>query len=334
MTRRAQALHGIAFLLATGLVLAEPFGYAVNSDDPSDDAFSLVRLDLATGDYSLVGDTGYIDVEGLAFAPDGTLYGVDDATKTLLTIDLETGQATPVGAGEGNLGLPTGPDQGRDFGLSFDVDGTLWLSSDVTGEVWQVDRDTGALTAIVTASGNTVAGFENGDGKSHSGSQPHLTGMASCGDRLYGISVSGEQSLYRSDRDPYEIQLVGPLGAGLEFDDGGLSFDDSGTLWGIADRSTFREPGASETTLLEEPSIIFTVDTATGAATETATTVVGVENLAVAPPGSCASDQGGGGNQGPGSGHPIPAQSSAGLAFLVLTLALGAWPALRRVGAI
>ncbi len=114
-------------------------------------------------------------------------------------------------------------------------------------------------------------------------------------------------------------------------------FDDSGVLWGIADRSTFREPGASETTLLEEPSIIFTVDTATGAATETATTVVGVESLAIAPPGSCASDQGGGGSQHPGHGdpgHPIPAHSGAGLAFLVLALALGAWPALRRVGVI
>jgi hypothetical protein len=326
MTRRAQALHGIALLLAASLSQAEPFGYVVNSDDPSDDAFSLVRVDLATGDHTVIGDTGYIDVEGLSFSSDGTLYGVDDATKTLLTLDLDTGQATPVGGGDGNLGLPTGPDQGRDFGLTFDAAGTLWLSSDVTGEVWRVDPDTGELTPVVTASGSMATTSAGGDGKSHSSTQPHLTGMASCGDTLFSISVNNGQSLYRAERDPYEIEEVGPLGAGLEFDDGGLSFDANGTLWGIADRSTFQEPGTSETTVLEEPSIIFTVDPTTGAATETGSTVVGVESLAIASPDSCA--QGQGGNHNPT--HPIPAHSGAGLALLILALGLGAWPAVRR----
>lgn len=325
MARRAQALHGIALLLAASLLQAEPVGYVVNSDDPSDDAFSLVRVDLATGDHTVIGDTGYIDVEGLAFAPGGSLYAVDDATKTLLTIDPETGQATPVGSGDGNLGLATGPEQGRDFGLTFDPDGTLWLSSDVTGEVWRVDPDTGELTPVVTASSGTATTSAGGDGKSHSSSQPHLTGLASCGGPLYGISVSNGQNLYRMNRDPYEIQEVGPLGAELEFDDGGLGFDADGTLWGIADRYTYQEPGTSETTVLEEPSIIFTVDPDTGAATRTATTVVGVESLAIASPGACAPGQG---SHNPT--HPIPAHSGAGLALLILALGLGAWPAIRR----
>lgn len=326
MTRRAQALHGIALLLAASLSQAEPFAYVVNSDDPSDDAFSLVRVDLATGDHTVIGDTGYIDVEGLAFSPDGTLYAVDDATKSLLTLDLDTGQATPVGPGDGNLGLSTGPDQGRDFGLTFDATGTLWLSSDVTGELWRVNPDTGELTSVVTGSGSATSGYDGGSGKSHSTSQPHLTGLASCGDQLYGISVNDEQNLYRMETDPFGIEEVGPLGAGLAFDDGGLSFDGNGTLWGIADRSTFQEPGTSETTVLEEPSIIFTVDPGTGAATETATTVVGVESLAVASAGACAQGQGGSHNPT----HPIPAHSGAGLALLILALGLGAWPAIRR----
>lgn len=328
MNRRAQALHGIALLLAAGLLQAEPFGYAVNSDDPSDEAFSLVRVDLATGDYTVVGDTGYIDVEGLAFSPGGTLYGVDDATKTLLTIDLDTGEATPVGPGDGNLDLSSGPEPGesRDFGLTFDAGGTLWLSSDVTGEVWRVDPATGDLTPVVTASGGVATSFDGGDGKSHSSSQPHLTGLASCGGRLYGVSVSGEQNLYRMNRDPYDIQQVGPLGAGLAFDDGGLGFDGNGVLWGIADRSTFQAPGATETTVLEEPSIVFTVDPSTGAATRVAETIVGVEALAIAPPGPCPRTQDGGQH----TNHPIPASSGGGLALLVLALGLIAWPALRR----
>lgn len=328
MNRRAQALHGIALLLAAGLAQAEPIGYVVNSDDPSEEAFSLVRVDLATGDHTVVGDTGYIDVEGLAFGPDGTLYGVDDATKTLLTIDLDTGQATPVGPGDGNLGLSSGsePGESRDFGLTFDPDGTLWLSSDVTGEVWNVDPDTGELTPVVTASGDVAASFDGGDGKSHSSSQPHLTGLAACGDKLFGISVNEEQNLYRMSRDPYEIEQVGPLGAELAFDDGGLGFDGVGTLWGIADRSTFRPPGSSETMALEEPSIIFTVNPSTGAATRQATTIVGVEALAIAPAGSCPRSQ----DDGQQTNHPIPAGSGAGLALLVLALGLVALPALRR----
>lgn len=326
MTRRAQALHGMAFLLAACLAQAEPIGYVVNSDDPADDAFSLVRVDLSSGAYTVIGDTGYIDVEGLAFSPDGTLYGVDDATKTLLTIDLETGQATPVGSGNGNLGLPQGLENSRDFGLTFHRSGTLWLSSDVTGEVWRVDPATGALDLVVTSSGGGSASYDGGDGKSHSGTQPHLTGMASCGNRLYGISVNGEQSLYRMERDTFAIEQVGSLGAGLQFDDGGLSFDGSGILWGIADRSTFRPPGASEPNVLNDASIIFSVDTATGAASQVATTVVGAESLAIAPPGPCPQGQ----DQGQVLTESIPVSTPAGLALLILALALGAWPALRR----
>lgn len=320
MTRRAQALHGMALLLAACLAQAEPIGYVVNSDSPEDDAFSLVRVDLATGAHTVLGDTGYIDVEGLAFGPGGTLYGVDDATKTLLTFDLETGEATPVGSGNGNLGLPQGLENSRDFGLAFDFHGNLWLSSDVTGQVWRVDPETGALQEYVSGSG-AAATTADGDGKSHSATQPHLTGLAACGTNLYGISVGENQRLFRLRTDPPGMDEVGALGAALQFDDGGLAFDGAGRLWGIADRSTFRPPGASEPNALNEASIIFTVDSSTGTATRESTTIVGVESLAIAPPTFCLQDQ--------ALSHPIPAHSRTGLAFLILALGLGAALAFR-----
>lgn len=321
-TWRAQALHGICLCLAVGLAQAAPFGYTVNSDSPGDDAFSLVRVDLATGDYTVIGPTGYIDVEGLAFSADGVLYGVDDITKTLITINLETGQGTPVGSGNGNLGLPAGPGEPRDFGLTFDADGTLWLSSDVTGQVWRVNPDTGVAQEAMAGTGAAVSA-SNGDGvKSHATSRPHLTGLAACGSDLYGISVGGEQRLYRIRRNPVSAEIVGALGAGLEFDDGGLAFDASGDLWGIADRSTYQPPGASEPDVLDQPSIIFRVDPRTGGASRVAETVIGVEALAIIAPGDCLQEQ--------AQAIPVPATRAGALALLALALLGLGWRASRR----
>ena len=64
---------------------------------------TLYRLDLATGQATPVGTgIGFNDVEGLAFAPDGTLYGVADgtagsgsaSTDFLIRIDTATGTGT------------------------------------------------------------------------------------------------------------------------------------------------------------------------------------------------------------------------------------------------
>lgn len=315
MNRRAKALHGIALLLAACLAQAEPFGYVVNSDSPESNQFSLVRVDLASGSHTFIGSTGYADVEGLAFAPDGTLYGVDDATKTLLTFNLSTGEATPVNNTNGNLGLPTGLENFRDFGLNFDFSGNLWLSSDATGELWQVDPETGALTTLVPASGNAVATADGDGSKNHATVHPHLTALASCGNQLFGVSVGGEQVLYRAPTGSGNFQAAGPLGANLTFDDGGMDFDSNGTLWGVADRSTYRPQGSQEPNVLNEPSIIFTIDPGTGAASRVATTVVGVEALAVAPPAPCLDDQ--------SQAHRMPATSPTGLALMIIVLSVG-----------
>ena len=73
----------------TGALAAAPMGYSINADSPTGNADSLYRIDLATGEETRIAQVRAlgqvrIDVEGLAFAEDGTLYAVDDDTLTTM----------------------------------------------------------------------------------------------------------------------------------------------------------------------------------------------------------------------------------------------------------
>jgi hypothetical protein len=79
--------------------------YAISSRDGRDD--HLIRINPTTGAATVIGPTGVSTMEGLAFAPNGVLYGStgthDQVTPTsdrLWTIDPATGSATLVGAFE------------------------------------------------------------------------------------------------------------------------------------------------------------------------------------------------------------------------------------------
>src|SRR5690349_4044030 len=95
-----------------------PIAFTVQSD--GDD--QLYRIDLATGLATPVGFVGFADVEGIAFNPlTNVLYGVDDATQQLITINVNTGAGTAVGS----LGLPS---LDVNPGLRFDNFGNLFMS--------------------------------------------------------------------------------------------------------------------------------------------------------------------------------------------------------------
>ena len=71
---------------------AAPVGYSINADSPTDNADSLYRIDLATGAETRIAPVRAlgltrIDVEGLAFAADGTLYAADDDTLTFFPLN-------------------------------------------------------------------------------------------------------------------------------------------------------------------------------------------------------------------------------------------------------
>ena len=116
----------VAAGLLAGMAASAATGFVVNSDDLGVRDFdSLHRVELSTGQAIKVGavrvnenSAPFADVEGLAMSPEGLLYGIDDASKTLVRIDLQNGQAAAVDGREGNTGLPR--TSNFDFGLTFD----------------------------------------------------------------------------------------------------------------------------------------------------------------------------------------------------------------------
>lgn len=300
------ALTAAALVAAPG-VFAFP-GYVVNSDDPSPSNFdALHTIDFLSRQATKVGEVRrasnappYADVEGLAFSPDGVLYGIDDATNTLLIIDQSTGIAQPVNGSEGNTGLPRTVN--FDFGLTFDCQGVLYASSDSRRTLYRLDRNTGVAT---------VVGSEGALGA-------QITGLAARYDGVYGIGSSGDENLYRINTNNGTATLIGPLGAGLRFTDGGLDFDAQGGLWGIADMTG--------ETLTPVPSILFRIDVNTGAAVVMGNILSGVESLAIAPP-PCSAPQ------GPALPPAIPTMDRSGLLGLILALLLSGWWARRFTSA-
>lgn len=266
-------------LAAPVSVLAEPVGYAVGSGGPGFGGSSLLyRIDLATGQSTLVGPIGFVDVEGAALAPDGQLYAVADAgaacegacggTDLLLRIDPATGAGTLVGP----LGLAgQGTDGNLDYGLATTCSGQLWLTADTTGQLWEVDPSTGATRLV----GNTGAA---------------LSGLAAWGGLLFGVSVAPDPALYRIDPATAVATRIGALGLPLAFFDAGLDFDAGGVLWATIDYFTPPDdlPPA-------ERNDIARIDVATGAATLAAAVLgagsgldtVQMEGLALAGGAGC-----------------------------------------------
>ena len=66
--------------------------YSINSDSGTQDEDSLYSIELESGAIDRVGSVSpaKMDVEGLAFAPDGTLFAIDDETLTLFPLDRAT----------------------------------------------------------------------------------------------------------------------------------------------------------------------------------------------------------------------------------------------------
>jgi DNA-binding beta-propeller fold protein YncE len=107
----------------------------------------LATIDAKTGHATMFGvPVENLNVMGLEFAPDGTLYAVGDANSasptfnTLYAVDQKTGAFTAVGS----TGIP-GPDFIMD--LAFDAGGTMYGAS--FRGLFTIDRKTGTATKVV-----------------------------------------------------------------------------------------------------------------------------------------------------------------------------------------
>ncbi len=306
----------VVILTASTLLCAQPYGYSINSrGDFTDDnrVFALWRINLASGDAEYVGWTGqgnFTDIEGLAFDSAGRLFGVDDDQNTLVRVGTQTGNAIPVGGALHNMGIPVGVSM--DFGLTITCEDELLVSSAATSELFRADINTGELEKI-------------GD------MGVRIVDLATIGHAIYGIGLGTDgngstvaPNLYRVDPVDASTELVGALGnQARPYNQAGLAADADGQLWAITDRN--RVFGDSDTQA--RPSDILRIDSDTGQAERVAETIVGIESLAIEPPGQCESVNGGGEpTRSDDDAEPIPFMSDTGRWLMVLLLAgLAVW---------
>ncbi|MDT8439059.1 MAG: hypothetical protein RQ729_08645 [Wenzhouxiangellaceae bacterium] len=312
MSRVARIASALALTGAAMLAHGEPMGYAINSrGNLTDDQMHVLwQIDLATGSSRRIGKVGnFIDVEGLAIGADGTLYGADDSSKTVFTINLNSGFPSALGGVISNMGVPLG--QALDVGLTATCDDQLLLVSDVERSLFRVDRASGQISRIGSA-GSLAA---------------PITDIAARAGELYGIGEGLDGSgraaspdLYRIDIETATATRIGALGPQVApYANAGLAFDDQGRLWAVTDR----RQGDN----LDLPSQIIQIDPETGAALAVRDAdLVGFESLAIAPPSGCADDEQANADAPPA----IPASSPWSLALMALVLLLaGRWTLLR-----
>ena len=165
-----------------------PLAYSVNSDSGSADQDSLYVIDLATGVEELKGklvtgipEDARRDTEGLAISSDGTLWGVDDESRTLFPINKDFGF---VKISEESPLTHFPPQQqfigGHDFGLTFSCDNTLYIVSVQTRTLHKLNMDgssevigtqgaLGANISAIAANGNPARLYGLGNGTFENG---------------------------------------------------------------------------------------------------------------------------------------------------------------------
>lgn len=270
--RRASKLAAIVALSMCAFgTQAEPYAYVTNTDAEANPiSYRLLKVDLATGSSQVIGRMGFFDVEGLAMAADGTLYGVSDQSpKTLFTIDTSFGRGTAVGSGNNNLGVAgegVGSFDSLDLGLAFTCDGRLWMSSDTTGKLWEVNRNTGAARLV----GNMGA---------------KISGLAGTADALYGVGIESDRGLFKINVDTAQATRVGQVPNLAPYVDAGMDVDSAGNLWAVLD---YDPPPDSRPGDSGKQSDLVKINAQTGAFTYVSKTFPEVEGMAIGRVPACA----------------------------------------------
>jgi plastocyanin len=162
--------------------------YGSTGGDNANGGGRLWLIDVTTQTPSLIGDTGFDRLAGIAFDSNGTLYGVSGGAVnpcTLLTIDPTNGNATVIGP-------ISDPTLGVD-GLRFNSQGVLY------GAAWDTVNSVGKLLTIDPSNGNVLSSLTllgNGDS--------FCAGIAfSLLDILYGSRGNGSRN--------EDIDLIDPV---------------------------------------------------------------------------------------------------------------------------
>jgi hypothetical protein len=238
---------------------AQVTGFAVTSDaSNAATADRLHSIDLQSGTATMIGPLGpgFEDVEGLAFDQQSNLFGIDDATKTLVAIG-QTGRASALGTGIGNTRLAVGESNAQDPSLAFNCRNELFVLTKNSRSLYRGSASTGVLDLIGSA-GAAV-------GK--------ITDITFRGEELFGL---GDDALFVINTMNGTTRQIGSFAAGISFSEGGgLSVDSSGKLWAIAE--------VRKADLSLDQSAIYQIDPMSGVATRVSSTLAGIESLSIGP---------------------------------------------------
>jgi hypothetical protein len=329
MMRRSFRVLVVVVVSALGLIGvggsppagAAPAGFVTLGDDGG---CVLATLDLDTGLGTAIGDPQPFDCTDLAFAPDGTLYGLaetDGNTAQLVVWNTTTGNGTIIGSIDA---LTTNGQQG---GITFTKEGALYallVEPGLNGEVgaaatacpdgdfdgptclFGVDpTNTSTPTFIGQTAEGRVGGLDVGC------TAPAVT-LASSG--LIDLGSSSGEEIGPLNHGPGENAILTsvdlatgagtPIGSGIG-DDAlirSLAYDATEALWGVGYDPTINPDALADPDAVEDPprvqqvdDRVYTIDPATGVATEHAELIIdGVDmddedanGLAIAP-AACA----------------------------------------------
>ncbi len=298
---------------------AEQWAHSVNSDSQSNDMDSLYWIDLENGGDQLRGplDSGdvynHYDTEGLAFAPNNTLWGIDDGSQSgyLILYPINTYGSVNFNNVISLTGLPT--NGSNDFGMTFSCDGSLYVTSVNTKTLYSVDLADGSAD-IINAEAIGSLGV-NISAIAASSDPPILYGLGN--GQLEGGGVDSP-NLYSIDISTGLATMIGPLGNLVDdYEEGGLAFDSDGDLWAITDRSKYGQP-----------SQILQIDPATGIATPAGvTSETGFESLAIASPPACVTSSN---DNNENEYTSIPTLNLTGRLLAILVLMFAGMTILRR----
>ena len=210
---------GTSPMTGTGIAIVNPTGIAL---DPAGktaylvDRFmsTLLRVDLATGDRTIVSSdsrgtgTGIAlaNPNGIALDPSGKAYLLDLDLRALVGVDLATGNRTV--ASSGSRGTGTGFLAPRGVALNSDGD-TAYLADFALDALFRVDLTTGNRTIVSSDSRGTGTEF----------STPIGVTLDSAGETAYVLDISLE-ALFRVDLATGNRTIVSDnsgRGAGMNF---------------------------------------------------------------------------------------------------------------------
>jgi hypothetical protein len=211
----------ILALISTPPAEADTILYGSTGGDNASGGGRLWLIDVTTQNATLIGDTGFDRLAGIAFDSTGALYGVSGGAthppSTLLTIDPNTGDATVIGStSDPNLGVD---------GLRFNSQGVLY------GAAWDNINGVGVLVTIDPSNANILSSLTlMGDGDSFcAGIAFNLSGL------LYGSrgsSVGRQEDIDLIDPVTGVLAPIGPAEtviSDIAFSPGGILYASSPT---------------------------------------------------------------------------------------------------------